>query len=170
MNTLSFQLFSELKEMYVMVCYSNHSNLTKIENVTAQNISEIESIYFFSTASKNFSEIEPIGVTVKLPKKKQVSINWFQDKINFVNVYTNFSEKFAKLVDRNGVSIYPTSYGIGIFIAVGTLKMKEAMINEVNEVMKKYDINYKNEISEGGWVLRYKISKTKDNLSKLDNR
>jgi hypothetical protein len=62
---------------------------------------------------------EYIGKTIKTPKSKEVTFDWLMDKINKENVYTNFSKEFKKILDIDSIDIYPTSYGIGIFVLFG---------------------------------------------------
>ena len=115
-------------------------------------------------------EAEFIGKTIKLPKKKIISIDYLLNKIEAENIYFNFSKNFKKLLEVKGyntVSVYPTSYGIGVF-ALFTQGFKEIK-NDIERLLTSLDIEYKNQYSSAGWVYRYVISKKKANIKKINN-
>jgi hypothetical protein len=110
--------------------------------------------------------------TLKLPKKKLVDFDWVMNKINSEKTYKNFTESFKKLLAskgyKNSINVYPTSYGIGVFVAMSYRNQTEEIKQNINELLETYRIDYTNESSDAGWVFRYKISKKKENIEKLN--
>lgn len=116
-------------------------------------------------------ETEGIYKTFKVPKKKLITPEYLINKINKDNIFINFAEDFKKLLNKagyhNGISVYPTSYGIGVFVIL--THGLESIKNEIKSILNKYDIEYLNEYSEARWVFRYKISKKANNIKKIKN-
>lgn len=116
---------------------------------------------------KETVEVEGINKTIKIPKNKLVTPEYILDKINKEKTFKNFSKDFKKLLNKagfDGVSVYPTTYGIGIFIPFSNIEKTK---KSVESILDKYNIEYKNEYSDARWVLRYKISKKRENIEKL---
>lgn len=106
--------------------------------------------------------------TYKLPKKKEVTVEWILNKFakSTDNTYIDFTNKFRKLLNKDvkeGINIYPTTYGIGVSILFGQPKG----IDVIKERLDNANIEYKIEYSDAGWVYRFVISKSKSNLDKL---
>lgn len=99
--------------------------------------------------------------------KKETTYSYIQEKINQANTYVNFCNDFKKLINTNCFDVYPTTYGIGVFVAISFRNEKEDHKRTIEEALNKYNVDYTTEYSEAGWVFRYKISKSKDNISKL---
>jgi len=111
-----------------------------------------------------------IGKTIKLPKKKLITVDYIIKKIENNNIYINFAKNFKKLLLKigfNNINVYPTTYGIGIFIPYtrGVKNYKET----INNLLESLGIEYSNEYSDAGWVYRYKISKKQSNINKINN-
>lgn len=108
--------------------------------------------------------------TIKLPQKKEVTLMWVMEKINKDSIYKNFAKNFENLLPKkykNGLNVYPTTYGIGISILFSHFQ-KNDLVNEVSKILKQYGVKYKNEYSDAGWVFRFKISKEKGNIEKIN--
>ena len=105
---------------------------------------------------------------IKLPKKQQVTVDWIMDKLSSDSIYKSFTDKFEKLLNEKGikgVNAYPTTYGIGIFILFGnTNETKE----RIDSLLKQYGIEFKNEYSDARYVYRYVISKSKENIERME--
>lgn len=113
-----------------------------------------------------------VAKVIRVPKKKEVTFEWIMNKLNSEAIYENFSHKFKKLLEekgyRNSINVYPTSYGIGFFVMFNFRNENSKIKNDIDSILNKYDIEYTNERSDAGWVFRYKISKKKENIEKLD--
>jgi len=110
--------------------------------------------------------------SIKIPKKylNGISKKWFIDRINKVLEITNINyiDLFKKL-NLNAGNLYYTSYGFGYSI-IGAGYFKDKFNKEIQEIktfLDNLNIKYYTEISESGWVYRFKISQNKDNLNKL---
>lgn len=104
---------------------------------------------------------------IKLPLKKEATIEWLMSKVNVEKVFVNFAAKFSKLVNHlYGINVYATTYGIGVSCMYNT--SFDEIKNEIESVLNSYGIKYTNEYSEASWVFRYKISKSKENLSLIE--
>ena len=69
-------------------------------------------------------------------------------------------EALSKLRSENRVAkhqFYTTLYGIGIFIFLTSDKDVNTLKNSMSDYLKSKNIEYSNEISEAGWVLRFVI-------------
>lgn len=111
----------------------------------------------------------------RLPKGKEVNLEWVMGKINTEKVYESFANNFKTLLQKeygntyNGLSVYPTTYGIGIFVAISYRNDVAQTKQRVEGLLNKYGIEYRNEYSEAGWVFRYVISKRKENIEKISH-
>lgn len=118
----------------------------------------------------SLSKFDPYyeNITIKLPSKLQITIEWIMNKVNKDKVYKSFTENFNKILKSKGlenINAYPTSYGIGVFVFAGyqipeTKKIIENLLNSLG-------INYNTEYSDANYVFRYKISKSKENIEKI---
>ena len=92
------------------------------------------------------------------------------EKINNESLYINFCNNFKSLLPEkfnNSINVYPTSYGIGVFVLFSYRNENIKIKNEIENILISKGIQYKNEYSEAGWVFRYKISKSIESLSKI---
>lgn len=99
----------------------------------------------------------------KTPKNKEVTAEWVMDKLNNQSVYLNLSKYLRKIFDYS-ISIYPTSYGIGVDAFWGRYK------NDADKVASKLadlGLEYRNEFSDARWVYRFIVSKNAHNLAIL---
>jgi hypothetical protein len=109
------------------------------------------------------------NISIK-PLPKKVTFEWVMNKINKDKVYKNFSENFNKLLKAKGyegVNAYPTTYGIGVFVGFG-IGINETK-QKVESLLDSLGIDYTTEYSDAGYVFRYKISKSKENIDKINN-
>lgn len=142
------------------------------------------SVNFYS--GNNFNECKPNEATeitvydyseginfksFKVPKNKFVDLDWILSKFNTEKTYQQFTENFKSLLKKagfeNSINVYPTSYGIGIFVVFSYRDQNNQIKAEINKLLDKYGIEYKNQRSDAGWVFRYVISKKKENIEKL---
>jgi len=151
-----------LNKLYSFTLTDDNINMVSKENATLLNIG-------FERNDKDF--VNYIGKTIKATKK-EITLDYIIEKINKDNVYINFCNDFKKLLPdeyKNSINIYPTSYGIGIFVLFNYKNSTESIKSNIESILNKYDIEYKNEYSDAMYVFRYKISKSKENIEKIKN-
>lgn len=110
-------------------------------------------------------EINYIGKTIKATKK-ETTIDYIIDKIEQDIIYKNFSSSFNKIIKKFNLSSYPTTYGIGIWSFCNRNEKEIRTI--IDEVLNTNNIVYTTEYSQAGYVYRYKISKSAENISKIN--
>ena len=91
-----------------------------------------------------------------------------QDKKLYEGPYGYSTDKFRKLMPeelKENINVHPHLYGIGVWVFWNYQAGKH--IAAVEEMLKKYDIEYTTEFSPARWVYRFKISKKASNLSKI---
>ena len=92
-----------------------------------------------------------------------------KDKKAYKSAYGDFTLKMKKILQESkigGLLVYPTTYGIGVYVYYGLFAGNS--IKKLDDILKSKGIEYKNEFSDAHWVWRYKISKKKSNLAKID--
>jgi hypothetical protein len=119
----------------------------------------------------SLSKFDPYyeNISIKLPSKMEVTFEWVMNKINKDKIYKSFSENFNKILKSKGlvnINAYPTTYGIGIFVFAGT-KIPETKKN-IENLLNSLGIIYTTEYSDANYVFRYKISKSKENIEKIE--
>lgn len=102
---------------------------------------------------------------LKTPKEKEVTVEWVLDKISKENRYKSLYEYLQKIADKNSISIYPASYGIG----VASLFNRSKDIEMVSNKLHSLGLKFKNELSQGGWVYRFIVSKDSENMRVLES-
>ena len=115
-------------------------------------------------------DAEFIGKTIRVPKKKEITMEYIIGKLSNNVVYENFSRYFKSVLVKlgyNGINVYPTSYGIGMFVLFSDRTYMRTAKNEIDTLLKEMGVEYTNEYSDAAWVFRYKISKSEKNISKL---
>lgn len=87
----------------------------------------------------------------------------------YKGLYGQFAVSMQRLLTEAGLggrlSIYPTTYGIGVWVLYNWTANKD--IEQVTNIMQAKGVEYYNEYSEAGWVYRYKVSKRPENLAKV---
>lgn len=112
---------------------------------------------------------EFVHIKIQAPKK-ELTYAMIQDKMNKDKTFVNFCNDFKKILPEkysNMMDIYPTSYGIGVFIALNFRNEKSIAIKEIERILSEKNISYKNEYSDAGYVYRFVISKSKENINKI---
>ncbi len=149
-------------------------------NITKETISKLEGLGYYvwgrmgyKTTDEGlpYSKAENLVVAInynirdfKAPKEKEVTVEWVLSKINKESSYKNLSIYLCKVFGYS-ISIYPASYGIGID-TLGGYKM-EAI--KVSAKLEELGLKYRNELSEGGWVYRFVVSKDSANMKILES-
>jgi hypothetical protein len=134
--------------------YNDNVDVVPKETATQMSVYRLEPYY------ENYS--------LNIPKNKEVTFEWVMNKINTDTVYKSFVDKFEKLLTKKeikGVNAYPTTYGIGIFLLS---KKNTETIDKINQLLTDLGIKYKNEYSDAGYVYRYVISKSKENIDRME--
>lgn len=156
MNSLTKEIVEQIENEYAVSFY--RGDLT--EQVPFAQADTIT----FHFLKEDFSHI---GKSFKLPKKKKVNLGFFLEKIESDNVYINFAKKFGTLINHNGLTCYPTTYGIGIFVGIGLRDSVSKIKTEISNKLNEKGIKFTTELSDAAYVFRYKISKSKENIAKL---
>ena len=107
-----------------------------------------------SVKSKEITE----GYVLKLIEKNEKMYKGF---------YGEFTDKMNKLLGnkKSYFSIYPTTYGIGVWLFYNFSADKD--IKYIENILKEKGIEYYNEFSDMRYVYRFKISKKRENLERL---
>lgn len=91
-----------------------------------------------------------------------------KDKKLYQGAYGEFTIRLKELLKEEGydksINVYPTTYGIGVFIFWWN---GDAHIDKVKRILDTRGIEYHNEYSDAKWVYRFKVSKSKENISKI---
>ena len=161
MANICKNLENQLKDLNMSLALNNTKDWYN-DSVTAKDADEI-TIYNYDN-----------GLTFKsfkLPKKKLVDFEWVMNKWNSEKTFVSFVADFKKMLANRGykhsINCYPTSYGIGIFVAIGCRDNIKKIKTDVDSLMDKIGVEYRNEYSEAGYVFRYVISKKKENIEKI---
>ena len=105
-----------------------------------------------------------ICVTAKATKK-EITVDWLLKKIEKKNLYENLSTYLSKMIDKSNYAIYATSYGIGLCALSEKILMQG--ICKVRQLLTDKHIEYRTELSEGGWVYRFVVSKDVENIERI---
>lgn len=106
-------------------------------------------------------------------KSKEITIEYIQKLIDknekaYKGRYGEFALNMQKLLKSLGIdkrmSIYPTTYGIGVWVLYNM--SADTDIAVLKYLLKKRGIKHTSEYSDAAWVYRFKISKEKENLEK----
>jgi len=104
-------------------------------------------------------------ITVEMVEKWMATNNKSYDSI-----YGNFADHTQKLLRESDLKhtgfIYPTTYGIGIWIFLN--RDFEKCKKWVEDLLDKKELDYNTEYSDARFVFRYKISKAKANIAKMN--
>lgn len=93
------------------------------------------------------------------------------NKINESKLYESFVSKFNSIIKKKmtNVNCYPTTYGIGVFIAIGFRDQIEKTKMIIESELNNLGINYSTSYSDAMWVFKYKISKSKETINIIQN-
>lgn len=110
--------------------------------------------------------------TVQKSKSYNVEdiLNWVaKDKKAYFGTFGAFTEKMQGVCKKMGYlnswSVYPTTYGIGVWVFYNWDLEKD--LKNVADLLNKFGVEYYTEFSDARWVFRFKISKKSINLDKI---
>lgn len=109
-------------------------------------------------------EGEFIGRSVK-GTKKEMTLEYIEAKIGNCRAFVSLTD-LLKGIAGNGCSVYPASYGIGVFVPYNGHRL-DAIKAGIEKKLTDIGLQFRTEYSEAHYVLRYVISKSKTNLEKL---
>ena len=162
MANICKNLEQQLKDLNMSFVLKNTQDYWN-DNVKEKDADEI-TVYDY-TSGVNFKSF-------RLPKKKLVNFDWVMSKWNAEKTFVTFVSDFKNILKErgytSGLTCYPTSYGIGVFIAIGFRDQIKQIKTDIDTLMNDMDIEYKNQYSDAGWVFRYVISKKKENIEKIE--
>jgi hypothetical protein len=159
---ISKETIETLNTMYSFWASDNNGNEKPFETAT-------EVVIGFEKNSEGICDDNCyyIGKSIKVPAKKEITVEWVLEKLGADKVYKDFAQYFKKLLTGNNFNCYPTSYGIGVFVAIGARKDIETTKGQIDVLLNNLGIQYTTQYSDAMWVFRYKISKSKENIEKI---
>ena len=116
-----------------------------------------------------FDKDDFIDINFNTPKNKKITTAYLFDKVdkylNRESVYKNLSNVFVKLLPS--YTFYATTYGIGMDALFRSHEQVKRDINKLQQYLNKNNIEFYNEYSDAGWVYRFVISKSANNIAKI---
>ena len=110
--------------------------------------------------------LEEIGIYNIKPKKSEMSFQWIMDQIDKKRNYKSIDwRKVFQPLELHNVGFYVTSYGVGVEVIFGD---RDGTIQKIKDFLTAKDIDFSNEYSDAGWVYRFKIGKSKENIDKIN--
>lgn len=92
-----------------------------------------------------------------------------KDKKAYSGTFGAFTENMQGICKDMGYlnswSVYPTTYGIGVWVYYNWNLDKD--LKNVADLLNKWGVEYHTEFSDARWVFRFKISKKSINLDKV---
>ena len=161
---ISNETVAQLKSMFTVSFYDQYTNEVAPELATEIYIG-YEKINGSVTDANGYF-YNAIHKTIKAGKK-EITVDWVLSKVNADKTFKNFCDTFNKLINGKGLNAYPTSYGIGVFVAVGYRNSIQETKQKIEALINDLGIKYSTEYSEAGWVFRYKISRSQSNILKI---
>lgn len=147
---ISQETIAKVEESLGPVSFFNRNNITE-DLTTADELI----IYYYNNG-------EYCGVKVKATKKETTFERVLQEvekkKIKLPNDFRLF-EPLAKL---SGIAGF-TCYGLSLC----TISHQEKKEKQLDAFLGNLGINYSKEYSDAQWVMRYKISKSRENLARV---
>ena len=156
---ISEQTIQKLKSEFVIGFYDNNVNEMPPHLATHLSIH----------AMADYSEL--LFKTLKTPTKKEVTMEWVMEKLGADKVYTDFAPKFGaylKTIGVSGMNTYPASYGIGVWAAMTYKNTHSEDRDAIEKALTNLGVEFTSEYSDAHWVFRYKISKSKQNIEKIN--
>lgn len=156
--------YNELLDLgYTITMYSDYNRM--IETTSINKATHIS--FGWLNIGGDF---DYIGKTIIIPKRESnQTTEYFLKKLNTDVIYKNFSDEFNKILKAKGMNnynSYPTSYGIGVFLLGSSNKIEDSR-KKIEQLFIDFGIDFNTEYSEGRFVFRYKISKSKNNIERL---
>jgi hypothetical protein len=167
--------------------------------ITADSHSRITDVYAVDWYDDNINTVHPanatkimvsweksndpnkwvfIGVMLKTPKTKEVTLEWVTNRVltkrNVDKVMSNFSDCFGSFLitkgynDNGYFNVYPASYGIGVSVLFRS-ETSNVEIGNVKNALDELGIIYTTEYSDAHWVYRFRISKTRENIKLIED-
>ena len=164
---ISEATIQQIKDNYTVSFYDN--NINEVDPKLATEIYIGAEIVNGSRVDKDGYLHNGIFKSIKTPTVQEVTYTWLMGKINADKTFKNFCTTFNKLINNKGLNCYPTSYGIGIFVAIGYRSSIADTKQQIETLLDNLGVKYTTEYSEGGWVFRYKISRAKENISLINS-
>ena len=143
--------------------YDDHSISTKSsKDYDKHPVSECDELFVM------IFDGEMVARTFKTPMKKVIGLDWLMGKLNKESTYISLVDKLKDVIDFGTYSCYPASYGIGIFRLFESSKNQLDWYVKVESLLKDNDIVYRCEYSDARWVYRFVISKSVDNMKRIE--
>ena len=160
----TIKTFERASGLYLGFCKNMHTFSLDYNDYinTYKTLSNAEVLLIYG-----FVNDKPFSKRIKAPKK-EITINYLLQRLEKLlsteSSYCNLSSVFNKLIPNS--FFYPTSYGFGMDCFRINPKNSE-MVKTVCSFLDKHKIVYYNEYSDAMWVYRFVISKSKENIEKI---
>lgn len=106
----------------------------------------------------------------KFKLNQVITEEWIVSKIKiFLNLDNNNFKEIFKNLNLNGI-VYPTTYGFGYNCLFSDEEKFKKDVELIKNILEKESIKYETEFSEARFVLRFKISKSNENINKIKIR
>lgn len=124
-----------------------------------------ENAHFATVTLSTENEFKKVRIN---PTKKETTFLDVVNKFSTDKIYKDFSKHFERLLGYESIDIYPTSYGIGVFIAMTSIVKEDILREKIGNKLNSLGVTFTNEYSDAAWVLRFRISKSKENISRIE--
>lgn len=111
-----------------------------------------------------------IDIKFNAPKNKEITLQYLFNRVdkamNKENTYKNLRAVFEKMLPS--YAFYATSYGIGMDALFKSHEGVKKAAKGLCDFLDSKGIEYRNEYSDAAWVYRFVISKSQENISKIN--
>lgn len=113
-----------------------------------------------------------ISFGFKPPKNKEVTFDYLMGKLESYlgkeSSWVNLRDTFAKLLPSLQGRFYATSYGVGFDTLMMSHEGVMKATNELKQWLEDKGIEFTNEYSDAAWVYRFRIGRSANNLSRIN--
>lgn len=126
-------------------------------------------ITYFDDNKNEIMFVKSENIKSKLITDKYIIDLVDKNKKSYNSYFGDFALKMRKILAENNLnedlSVYPTTYGIGVWVFYN--RNFEKYQQTITDILKNKGVDFKNEYSDMQWVFRFKISKKRNNLLKI---
>lgn len=108
----------------------------------------------------------------KPPKNKEVTFDYLMHKLEAYlskeSSWVNLRDTFEKLLPNLGGRFHVTSYGVAFDTFMLSHEKVMKWTDELKQWLKDKGIEFTNEYSDAAWVYRFRIGRSANNLSRIN--
>lgn len=108
----------------------------------------------------------------KPPKNKEVTFDYLMGKLEAYlgkeSSWVNLRDTFEKLLPNLGERFHVTSYGVAFDTFMLSHEKVMRWTDELKQWLKDKGIEFTNEYSDAAWVYRFRIGRSANNLSRIN--